>query len=204
MCKPPHRERSHGQPLAGLRSCAGLPSTCVPSGAAPRLNPAGRRRSRWPSARRSSCQIIGAPHARETRPRTLGRRRPRPPRPPRPRDGGLRVGQALAACKILAIEQATKAQRVRAMHAARTGGDWPMAVQRPLDAIAMLRESGRARLDGLSAAPSSPAAPAARLGAEYWGGDRPRRGRGRDNNRALRSCGIGGMVLGEARAGAHR
>ena len=78
-----------------------------------------------------------------------------------------------------------------------------MAQQR-LDSAAARRESGRARLDGLCAAPSSPAAPAARLGAEYWGGDRPRRGRGRDINRALRSCGIGGMVLGEARAGARQ
>ena len=78
-----------------------------------------------------------------------------------------------------------------------------MAGQRHLDAIAALRESGRARLDGLCAAPSSPAAQAARLGAEYWGGDRPRRGRGR-TKRALRSSGIGEMVLGEARAGARR
>ena len=80
-----------------------------------------------------------------------------------------------------------------------------MAVQRHLDAIAATRrESGRARLGGLCAAPSTPAAPAARLGAEYWAGDRPRRGCGRDTNRVLRSCGIGGMGLGEAWAGAHR
>ena len=81
-----------------------------------------------------------------------------------------------------------------------------MAVQRDLDAIAATRrESGRARLGGIFAAPSSPAAPAARLGAEYWA-ETVRdavRGRGRAD-RALRSCGSGGMLLGNARTGGHR
>ena len=77
-----------------------------------------------------------------------------------------------------------------------------MAQQR-LDAIvATRRESGRARLDDLCAAPSAPAAPAARVGAEYWGGHRPRRSRGRAK-RALR-CGIGGMLLGDARTRGRR
>ena len=78
-----------------------------------------------------------------------------------------------------------------------------MAQQRLHAIAAARRECGRARLDGLCAA-SSPPAPAVRLGADYWGGDRQRCGRGRATKLALRSCGSGGMLLGDARAGGRR
>ena len=76
-----------------------------------------------------------------------------------------------------------------------------MAQQRLHAIAAARRECGRNRLDGLCAA-SSPPAPAARLG--YWGGDRQRCGRGRATKLALRSCGSGGMLLGDARVGGRR
>ena len=97
-----------------------------------------------------------------------------------------------------------QARETKRCHAKLPGGAVRVAntmAQQRLDAIvATSRECGR--FDGLCAAPSAPAAPAARVGAEYWGGHRPRRSRGRAK-RAL-ACGIGGMLLGDARTRGRR